>query len=179
MREKRPRPMRMANCHPDRPHEARGMCNPCYVKWHRTERDKPSECHPDRPAVVRGMCNPCYQHSLLTPGARQAKVERERARRSSWTSEQRESESRRLTGLRNNSRQNRWRRIGCTNPPQDRPENQPCEICGQSKPLHLDHDHATGLFRGWLCGPCNQGLGQFRDDPMRIQSALNYLQRAR
>ena len=56
-----------------------------------------------------------------------------------------------------------------------------CAICGQRPDrlasLHLDHDHATGAIRGFLCVSCNQGLGQFRDDPRLLASAIEYLQR--
>jgi hypothetical protein len=36
----------------------------------------------------------------------------------------------------------------------------PCEICDKwCDPLHLDHCHDTGQFRGWLCLVCNTRLG--------------------
>ncbi len=58
-----------------------------------------------------------------------------------------------------------------------------CAICGatseqherQARPLHIDHDHATGKVRGILCTGCNTGLGKFRDDPSLIQAAIDYL----
>lgn len=54
----------------------------------------------------------------------------------------------------------------------------PCEICIEPQAqLHLDHNHATGRFRGWLCGNCNRGLGMYADDPSRVQAAARYLQR--
>ena len=42
--------------------------------------------------------------------------------------------------------------------------------------LHLDHDHSTGDFRGWLCSNCNRGIGLLRDED-GVQKALDYLRR--
>ena len=56
-----------------------------------------------------------------------------------------------------------------------------CKICfrpivlGGKGGAKVDHDHATGKVRGILCSPCNTGLGQFRDNPIILQSAINYL----
>ena len=51
-----------------------------------------------------------------------------------------------------------------------------CDICGMSSQrLRLDHDHKTGLKRGFLCAPCKKGLGMLRDEPEVLARALNYL----
>lgn len=47
--------------------------------------------------------------------------------------------------------------------------------CGETKRLHMDHDHDSGKFRGLLCGSCNSGLGFFRDDFKRLEGIIEYL----
>lgn len=59
-----------------------------------------------------------------------------------------------------------------------------CAICssrfgeGRSAKAHVDHCHQTGMVRGLLCMPCNTALGGLTDDPRRLASAINYLQKA-
>lgn len=56
---------------------------------------------------------------------------------------------------------------------------QTCDICGTGNPgrrtWHVDHDHLTGEVRGVLCGPCNVGLGMFKDSPELLERASSYL----
>lgn len=54
-----------------------------------------------------------------------------------------------------------------------------CEVCGgrTKHSLHLDHDHATGKFRGWLCHNCNSALGHVKDNVETLIKLAAYLER--
>lgn len=59
-------------------------------------------------------------------------------------------------------------------------QNASCAICKSTDPygkgnFHVDHSHTTGEVRGLLCHHCNIGLGNFRDNPAFLQSAIGYL----
>ena len=59
-------------------------------------------------------------------------------------------------------------------------QGKKCKICDSylillTKEIHLDHDHITGKLRGLLCGSCNRGLGQFKDNINLLQKAIDYL----
>ena len=66
------------------------------------------------------------------------------------------------------------KRAGMTDPTAERKSGD-CEICGLwYKSLVLDHDHGTGLKRGWLCSWCNLKLGWLEKHKVTI---LGYLGR--
>ena len=54
-------------------------------------------------------------------------------------------------------------------------DTKECVICGDEGQLVVDHDHQTGKVRGMLCNHCNRGLGHFRDSPMLLEFAAQYL----
>ncbi len=58
-----------------------------------------------------------------------------------------------------------------------------CAICGiipsgegRANVLNIDHDHATGRIRGLVCPNCNHGLGKFKDSPVTLRAAADYLE---
>jgi len=52
-----------------------------------------------------------------------------------------------------------------------------CDSCGKksNKPLHFDHDHSAWKFRGFLCPPCNLGIGLLGDNIQGLNKAIEYL----
>lgn len=58
-------------------------------------------------------------------------------------------------------------------------EDQGVEVCGicktNQKRLYTDHNHKTDQVRGRLCPSCNSGLGQFKDNPVFLSAAIEYL----
>lgn len=86
-----------------------------------------------------------------------------KARRSKW--------NRKLLGQ-------RWKRVGMPIP--TRPMPKECELCGyvpRKGSLCLDHDHATGKFRGWLCIGCNSAIGRLGDTLISLLQAVAYIYR--
>ena len=61
----------------------------------------------------------------------------------------------------------------CTDYPPP-PADSKCQRCRAHTKLHLDHDHDTGVFRGWLCLNCNMGLGKFGDSREGLLTAVAY-----
>lgn len=57
-KESRSESTRMAACHADRYHHAKGLCESCYVaQWKNSVR---ATCHEDRPHLADGLCARCY-----------------------------------------------------------------------------------------------------------------------
>ena len=67
------------------------------------------------------------------------------------------------------------------------PVNHTCPICERTEKecagrggqkvgtWCLDHNHKTGVMRGWLCHDCNRALGNFKDSKKMLKRALKYL----
>ena len=53
-----------------------------------------------------------------------------------------------------------------------------CECCSKvTDKLVLDHCHTTEVFRGWLCAPCNLGIGVLGDTIKGVTNAISYLKK--
>lgn len=84
--------------------------------------------------------------------------------------------------VRQRSRRAAAKRKGYAPPPNEhacpsRPSDGQCECCKRisANPLCLDHDHATGEFRGWLCRSCNTAIGAFKEDVSTMRLGVAYM----
>ena len=68
-----------------------------------------------------------------------------------------------------------WREQGI-DPTQVPPKPGACPVCARTGPLVVDHDHATGRVRGWLCAQCNNALGLAQDSPKILRALARYLE---
>lgn len=150
-------PPRMADCHPDRKHCARGLCSACYT------------VQVARPKMAPGVYN-AYQRTYA-----RANRDKRLVWEAAWRAEHAEE-------VQFNRRRRTLAAYGLT--PEAYTEllgrqGGGCAVCGAPPPsagvLHVDHSHGTGAVRGLLCTNCNNGLGRFRDDAALLLAAASYL----
>lgn len=103
--------------------------------------------------------------------------EQERKYHAANREKQRASQRKYNTANREKVRERHRRRRGQPAPMRPCPEF--CEWPGcVRKATHLDHCHATEVFRGWLCLQHNSGLGLIGDTRETLQAGVDYLKRA-
>ena len=60
-------------------------------------------------------------------------------------------------------------------------QNGVCAICLETfkntRDTHVDHNHGNGQVRQLLCTACNHGIGNFKEKPINLQRAIDYLQK--
>jgi len=137
-----------------------------------------ASCHPERRHQAFGLCNPCYQKKYQEKHRQELLVkQRERWHRvkdfQRTKDQTRKGNLRRRFGLTPEQyadmvvAQN-GRCAVCF-----RPETAVNQY--GVKALAVDHDHSTGVVRGLLCMRCNIVLGLVKDDTDILQSAIEYL----
>lgn len=131
--------------HPDRKHQAKGLCHSCYlVQWMKAHPDANTgkewlRRNPDR-AQYHKRKQTLGQHGI-TP------EDYDRL----WT----EQEGR------------------CANPACD--FKAPMAMLDYRQGLQVDHDHKTGRVRRLLCSGCNRAIGLIDDDVLRLRGLIDYL----
>lgn len=122
-------------------------------------------CHPDKQHGALGLCRSCYNKHLrqINPAYRlscQKSGERHRAAH---------PERKLATTLR--------QRYGLTIAQYEAmkaSQQNKCFICRETKPLVIDHNHATGKVRGLLCCRCNTLCGFLEKSWSLVPAAILY-----
>ncbi len=156
---------------------ANGKCRPCQARqraqYAAKMRAKPKPCRAcgviDRDST--GKCRPCHVEANRRFKERHPTYFQDKSRALRATP----------IGKERNRRNQRkfWRKHGWAEGEHERAEAAlpfvvACECCGTSSPgtrrgWQADHDHATGLFRGFLCNRCNVGAGFIEDEKFVLQ----------
>lgn len=192
---------RECECHPGRPHYAKGLCSPCYQraygrKWR--ESKTRAKCHPERAHKARGLCSACYQAFKLTPAFKPSArgrtpitcghPDRRHAGRGMcegcWTRSYRDRDR---DGDRVKRKDYQLRATyGITLEQFNalfEAQGSACALCKKGveaeRDRHVDHCHETGNIRGVLCFTCNKALGALGDTPESIRAALEYVERGK
>ncbi len=50
-----------------------------------------------------------------------------------------------------------------------------CAICRSTEKIGIDHCHASGRFRGFLCSGCNLAIGNIRESADRAEGLAKYI----
>lgn len=137
--------------------------------WGVTRVKRVNSCHPERKHYARGLCRACYRNTAHFKALRRRYYLANKPQWDAQTARARES----FAKLRAKFGLSSADLMAMLDAQRGR-----CAICGElpkRKRLAFDHCHATGKPRAFLCHPCNNGLGLFRDDPALLKKAIDYL----
>ncbi|MGH3427718.1 MAG: endonuclease domain-containing protein [Mycobacteriales bacterium] len=127
-------------------------------------------CHPNRPHYALGMCRPCWAT--------------DRRRKNPAVQEEHRLESQRYRERNPEKRRAAWRKFLLKNAYDMTPEqfqkmgdeqDWKCAVCGQEKPLQVDHDHLSRKVRKLLCRECNLLVGWIEKHGQFVDRAIEYL----
>lgn len=140
------KPKRMADCHPNRPHESKGKCRSCYISAYNKATGKGNDWlkrHPEAARFHRWKNGLQVRHGITAEQWDQMFDEQGGKCANAGCGRQ---------FVRDASRDHR-----------------------KVMSLQVDHDHESGVIRGLLCKQCNSALGHARDDVSRLIGLAEYL----
>ena len=126
-------------------------------------------CHPKRKHYAHGLCEPCYKTKRRRENPRDQ--ERHKLESRKYSSANKETKT-------STERKQHLKSYGLTPDDFDRmieDQDGKCLICGERKPLQIDHNHTSGEVRGLLCLHCNVLAGWLETHGENLESAVSYL----
>ncbi len=149
-----------------------------------TLKSKPADCHPDKPVQARGLCKNCYDKWLKEHNPNYLERQRINHKKWVELHRERMKQYKENYRLKQDPIYNhvkKLRHYHMTVEDYDsllKSQNGKCAIC-QKQPtknrLAIDHCHKTGEIRGLLCFRCNFGLSYFSEHPDILYNAYKYL----
>jgi hypothetical protein len=159
----------------DRKHDAKGYCNTHYTRWKRNGSPYDSG---SKVCEKREHTKWCPGHQEWLPKD-QFSTDNSLVDGLSYQCKECQAHSRRKHFYKVD--RDRWEQML-------NDQDHSCAICNATEPAgqggwHVDHDHACcpgekscgACVRSLLCHNCNQGMGNFFDDPDRLLAAATYL----
>ena len=139
--------MRTATCHPDRLHNAKGLCKQCYDKFR-------------RPPDVNRATNALPEV---------------KARKQQWVAQKRSENPRFFADRHRLKRYGLTSSAAWDLMYQQGGKCKICLRSLEDRLFHIDHDHITGTLRGILCAACNTAIGMLQESEFVLHRALAYL----
>lgn len=164
--------------------KSKDMCQSCYDKA-RVPKAECSQCKKIRFIQAKQLCKPCYEKQRLGGRTEEAESKRlyqkeYRSRPENRVKERERNQNRKQCPeyrekVRNSGRKHRLGKYGLTLEQFEIESKDGCHLCGSKNRLCIDHCHDTGLYRGILCGRCNNAIGLMVDSPSVIAKAASYV----
>jgi hypothetical protein len=183
------KPRRISTCHPDRPHYSKGFCHQCYDAARyatpdgRAKKAASSAANYAIPEVTAKKAAYAAAYRA-TPDGR-AKIAAYDATPERKAKNAARNAACRATPAGKASRL--ARRYALSSARVIEMLTSGCVVCGSTKRLEFDHDHACcsgykscgKCVRGVLCSKCNRVLGLVGDNPDRLAVLAKYLRAAK
>jgi hypothetical protein len=126
-------------------------------------------CHPKRKHYAHGLCQSCYNTKRRRENPEALNRHKLKSREYSISNRETKAATERKQHLKS---------YGLT--PEDFgrmivDQDGKCLICGERRPLQVDHNHTSGEVRGLLCLYCNVLSGWLETHGENLDSAIAYL----
>ena len=174
-----PKMITCSKCGEEKPHEAKGMCKPCYMeKYYIENQEKMQECRREwylenREKVLEDTHKWQEENPEKVQKHSRKYYKENREKRLEYSRKYREENPEKM-------QKHNLKQYGITLTEYNeklKTQGGGCAVCGKTpeengRRLAVDHNHETGKVRGLLCIGCNVGLGWFE---LLFDKATEYL----